>query len=192
VNGGISAARAALAEEHARRARGEASAADPRLTFQKAHDAWWRTHGQRLKPKTRQTYRSALDQHLLPRWGRSRLSAITAAEVAAFIADQERAGFKGWSVRGQLTALSGVFKFASRHMGYPGTNPVSLLDRLERPKHDERPKRVLTPAELDRLLAAVDEPYPPVRARGRNRCPARGSAGAHLGGPEHRRGHPAI
>ena len=70
-----------------------------------------------------------------------------------------RPGFKGWSVRGQLTALSGIFKFASRHLGYPGTNPVSLLDRLERPKHDERPKRILTPAELDRMLAAVPDAY---------------------------------
>ena len=42
VEGGIKAARAALAEAHAARARGERVAADPRLRFSDAADAWWR------------------------------------------------------------------------------------------------------------------------------------------------------
>jgi hypothetical protein len=41
VDGGITAARAQLATEHAKRARGERVAADPRLRFNDAADAWW-------------------------------------------------------------------------------------------------------------------------------------------------------
>ncbi|MHB1570673.1 MAG: tyrosine-type recombinase/integrase, partial [Solirubrobacteraceae bacterium] len=88
------------------------------------------------------------------------LSDITPTDVAAFVTAQQRAGYKGWTVKGHLAALSGVFKYAGRHLGFAGTNPVALLDRVERPKlDDERPKRVLGRDELDRLIAAVDEPY---------------------------------
>ena len=88
------------------------------------------------------------------------MADITPADVAAFIADQQRAGLKGWTIKGQLTVLSSIFTYAARHLGLVGVNPVSLLDRVERPSSDdERPKRVLSPDELRRLLDAVDEPY---------------------------------
>jgi hypothetical protein len=46
-----------------------------------------------------------------------------------------------------------VFKYATRHLGFVGTNPVALLDRVERPSiEDELPTRILTPDELRRLL----------------------------------------
>ncbi|MGZ6638200.1 MAG: tyrosine-type recombinase/integrase, partial [Solirubrobacteraceae bacterium] len=49
---------------------------------------------------------------------------------------------------------------ATSTTGYVGTSPLTLLDRVERPSSDdERPKRVLTAAELRRLLEAVDENY---------------------------------
>ena len=37
----------------------------------------------------------------------------------------------------------------------PGSNPVDLLTRGERPKSDKREKRTLNPEELRRLSAAV-------------------------------------
>jgi hypothetical protein len=40
---------------------------------------------------------------------------------------------RGSPQKGQLTVLSAVFKYAGRHLGYTGTNPVTLLDRVERP-----------------------------------------------------------
>jgi len=80
--------------------------------------------------------------------------------VAEFVTAQKRAGFKGWTVKGQLTVLSSIYQYAARHLGFAGVNPVSVLDRVERPSlDDERDKRVLTAQELQRLVAAVDEPY---------------------------------
>jgi len=76
------------------------------------------------------------------------------------VAAQQRAGYKGWTIKGHLTTLSGIFKYAGRHLGFTGTNPVSLLDKIERPSlEDERPKRTLSADELRRLIAAVDGPY---------------------------------
>jgi len=55
---------------------------------------------------------------------------------------------------------SSVFTYAARHLGHAGTNPVSLLDRVERPSSDdEKPKRILTGEELAHLLGALDDGY---------------------------------
>ncbi len=159
VEGGILAARRALAKAHASRARGERVAADPRLRFSDAAESWWKARVANMRPTTQATYQSAL-KHLHERFGRSRLSDITPGDVAAFVADQQRRGYKGWSIKGHLATLSGVFKYAGRHLGFTGINPVSLLDKIERPGlEDERPKRTLSADELRRLIAAIDEPY---------------------------------
>lgn len=159
VEGGIKAARRALADAHSARARGERVAADPRLKFEDAAAAWWEARAVRLRPTTQAVYKSCL-AHLSERFGRARLSDIQPADVARFVADQQATGLKGWTIKGQLTVLSAVFKYAARHLGFVGASPVTLLDRVERPSvEDERPKRVLSPDELRRLLSAVDEPY---------------------------------
>jgi integrase len=159
AEGGIKAARAALADAHSARARGERVATDPRLRFDDAAEAWWDARVTRLRPATQCAYGAGL-AHLRDRFGRARMADITPADVAGFIAAQQRAGLKGWTIKGQLTVLSSIFTFAARHLGLVGVNPVSLLDRVERPNSDdERPKRVLSPDELRRLLDAVDERY---------------------------------
>lgn len=162
VDGGITAARNALSTAHAARARGERVAADPRLTFEDAAQAWWDARATRLRPTTQATYASCRKQ-LQARFGRVRLADIQPSDVAAFVAAQQAAGFKGWTIRGQLTVLSAIYKHAGRHMGFVGTSPVTLLDRIERPSiEDERPKRVLSQDELQRLIANVDERYRPI------------------------------
>jgi integrase len=159
VQGGIKAARAALAEAHTARARGERVATDPRLRFEDAAGAWWQSEASRLRPATRATYESAL-KHVLEQFGRTRLTDVTPGDVAAFIAAQERRGYKGWTIKGHLTVVSSVFRYAGRHLGFAGGNPLALLERSERPSiEDQRPKRVLNPDELQRLIKAVDEPY---------------------------------
>lgn len=156
---GITAARAALSEALADRARGVQVAADPRLRFSDAAQAWWDARVVRLRESTQQGYAASLAHLKRPEFfGRSRLSEITASDVARYVARQQAAGLKGWTLRSHLSVLSAVFSFAARHLGYAGANPVSLLDRVERPSsEDERPKRILSGDELARLLAAVPD-----------------------------------
>jgi integrase len=64
------------------------------------------------------------------------------------------------TIKGHLTVLSSVFTYAARHLAYVGANPVTLLDRVERPSSDdEKPKRILNAEELGRLLREVEAPY---------------------------------
>jgi integrase len=158
VEGGITAAQSALNLEHAARNR-HAPTSDPRLKFGTAADQWWEARAKNQRPATQSAYSAGL-KHLRREFGNKRLTDITPAAVAAFVDRQRRHGLKGWTIKGQLTVLSSVYKYASRHLGYTGTSPVTLLDRVERPNtEDERDKRILTPDELARLIAALDEHY---------------------------------
>lgn len=162
VDGGITAARAARAVELGRRAKGERIAADPRLRFNDAADAWWNARAVKLRPTTQSAYKASL-KHLREAFGRRRMSDITPADVAAYVSAQQAAGQKGWTIKGQLAVLGAIFVYSSRHLGFVGSSPVAALDRVERPStSDEKPKRILTDAELARLLAAVDEYYRPL------------------------------
>lgn len=163
VEGGVKAARAKLAEEHAKRARGERVAADPRLRFNDAADKWWESRvAERLRPTTQTTYAAAL-KHLRAQFGARRLTEIQPSDVAAYVTMQQRNGKKGWTVKGHLSVLSAVFTYSSRHLGFPGANPVTLLDRTERPStSDMRRHRILSKAELFQLLDAVPERQRPI------------------------------
>ena len=161
VHGGIRAARAALATVHAARARGERVAADPRLKFSDAAQAWWDARVVKLRPATQNAYGAGLAHLKRPEhFGRSRMTDISPQQVADYVSAQQDAGLKGWTIKGHLTVLSSVYSYSARHLGLVGTNPVSLLDRVERPSSDdEKPKRILSADELARLLASVDESY---------------------------------
>ncbi|HUR86869.1 MAG TPA: site-specific integrase [Solirubrobacteraceae bacterium] len=162
VDGGITAARAARSVELARRAKGEKIAADPRLKFDAAADAWWDARAVKLRTTTQSAYKASLT-HLRQTFGSRRLSDITPADVAAYVSAKQGEGLKGWTIKGQLSVLSAVFVYSARHLGLIGINPVAVLDRVERPStDDEKAKRILTDAELSRLLAAVDDYYRPL------------------------------
>lgn len=102
--------------------------------------------------------------HLLPRFGRRRLDSVDVDDVARLVEELQRAGRKAWTIRGNLTVAGRVFDFARRRLGWAGQNPVRLLDRSERPRSDQRERRVLSGEELERLIAAADDRYRPIFA----------------------------
>lgn len=158
VEGGIMAARAALAEAHTARAHRE-RVGDPHLRFDDAVEAWWNARVVRLRPATQSAYRAAL-KHLRTRFAGKRLADVQPADVAAFITSRQSEGAKGWTIKGDLTVLSGIFRHASRHLGFVGASPVAVLDRVERPStDDQKPTRVLSAEQLQRLIDAVDDYY---------------------------------
>jgi integrase len=159
VEGGIAVARKQLTAAKAKRDRGDRVAANPRLTFNAAADAWLDARVARLRPNTERTYRTHL-KHRRERLGRAKLAAITPADIAGYVAEMERAGIPARTQHGRLAVLSGVFTYAGRHLGHAGGNPCSLLDRVERPSvNHQRQHRVLTAAELDAMLEHADDQH---------------------------------
>ncbi|MEN3282084.1 MAG: hypothetical protein V7607_3224 [Solirubrobacteraceae bacterium] len=153
---GIMAARTALATEIGKRATGESVAADPRLTFGRAADRWFDEHvTANLRPASRSAARSSL-KHLRAAFGSRRLSAIEPADVARYVRERRAAGLAENTIRGHVNALSGIYRFAKRHLGYPGGNPVAVLDARERPSTEpEIETHALTSDEVARLLGAT-------------------------------------
>ena len=154
VDGGVIAARKQLTAARHARDRGDRATVS-RLRFNDAADAWLVARVARLRPTTRSVYGAHL-KHLRERYGNRRLTTITATEIASYIAELERDGAAGWTARGRMTVLSGIFAYATRHLGHGGPNPVAMLDRVERPSvHDERQHRILTDDETAALLAGA-------------------------------------
>ncbi|MGH3016452.1 MAG: tyrosine-type recombinase/integrase, partial [Gaiellaceae bacterium] len=153
VHGSLDDAEARRAELRLRRRRGERI--EPiRQTFAEYAREW--LERQDVRPRTREIYSWALEQHLIPRLGRRRLDQISCEDVAALIAAMRRQGLKGWTITSALRPLSIILAQAARR-GAIAVNPCSQLERGERPRHDDqRPKRILTLEEMQALLAGAD------------------------------------
>lgn len=156
VHGGLKDAEAALEETRRRLRRGE-RVAPTRATFAEVAETWIAGQSQ-LRPTTRDRCRWALDLHLLPRFGRLRVAEVTTDHVAALIADMREAGYRAWTIRGVLTPLGRVLSHAARR-GLIAENPVSRLERGERPPAERQEMRILERGEIADLLEAADDRY---------------------------------
>ena len=153
VHGSLDEAEAKRAELRLRRRRGE-RIQPTRQTFEQYAREW--LDRQDVRPRTREIYGWALEQHLIPRLGRRRLDQITCDDVAALIAAMRRQGLKGWTITSALRPLSIILAQAARRGRIP-VNPFTQLERGERPRHDDqRPKRILSLEEMQALLAHAD------------------------------------
>ncbi len=158
IEGGLKAARVALADVKARQGRGERVGPMRNLTFNLAADRWWAAQAVALRPATQDAYRYGL-AHLRRAFGNRRLDTLDVDDIARYVADKHTAGLRARTIRGHLTVAGRVFEYAQRRLGWAGSNPVRRLDKRERPASDQSERRVLTGDELERLLVAADEPY---------------------------------
>jgi integrase len=153
IHGSLDEAEARRAELRLRRRRGERI--EPcRQTFQQHAEEW--LERQTVRERTLELYRWALNNHLIPYFGRRRLTEITSDDIAAYIAHMHGKSLKGWTITSSLRPLSIILGQAARKGRIPH-NPISQLERGERPRHDdERPKRILTLDEMQALIAATE------------------------------------
>jgi len=141
----------------------------PQLTFAEVAARWLADFEAKVaaaerRDRTLDLYRSQLRRHLLPRFGRRRLTLITADDVVAVMRELQANDLSPWTIKRILGALSCVFTFALRR-GYIATHPFHRLERDERPHPLRSDQRVLTQTELARL-------FTPARA-GIGRCSPR-------------------
>jgi integrase len=159
VEGGIRAAERAKADVLARMGRGEKVAPMRKLTFSTASAAYLKSAESKLRPTTIALYGSAIRNHLNPAWETRKLDSIDVNAVAELIESMQKAGKKAWTIRSVLTVASRTFDHASRRLGWAGNNPVKQLDRSERPRSDQRDRRILDRDELGKLIDAAESPY---------------------------------
>jgi integrase len=142
----------------------------PQLTFAEVAARWLADFEAKVaaaerRDRTLDLYRSQLRRHLLPRFGRRRLTLITADDVVAVMRELQANDLSPWTIKRILGALSCVFTFALRR-GYIATHPFHRLERDERPHPLRSDQRVLTQTELARLFTACPRRYRSLLATG--------------------------
>ncbi len=85
--------------------------------------------------------------------GNRRIQRVSETDIAALVAHLRSAGLAEWSIRAIMTPLSGTLRYAVRRRMIP-TNPMTLLERSERPRQGRKRLRTLSSEEIDRLLAS--------------------------------------
>src|SRR5204863_9661746 len=95
--------------------------------------------------------------HLLPRFGRTQLASIDEDAVAALIAVMTRRGYSPGTIRQVLAPLKGILDRAARTGEIP-ENPMSRLERGERPSVPRERVIVLTSEQIAELVVAADTP----------------------------------
>lgn len=154
------------AELRGKEARGERVVLNDRTTFRDLAETWFESKSARLRTRTRNYYRSALDLVLLPRFGSWRIAAIDADAIVKLTRDLERVGLHAIdparpvrplgrsSIENYLKPLQGVLSLAVRR-GLIGSNPFDQLTADDRPKREERaPAHEWAEEEVRALLAA--------------------------------------
>ena len=109
----ITAARAARDEARAKARGGERDSANRRLKFGEAADRWLADQVAELRPATRASYRSNVENHLRPRWGGRRMDAINVSDAARLVRELRAEGLAEWTI-------SGICRTASRVFSSPG------------------------------------------------------------------------
>ena len=130
----------------------ELSAAVPTLAQYAA--SWLEGLEGLVQPSTVEAYAGRLQRHVLPRLGERRLDEIDVDDILALISALRKQSYSGTTIVATLTPLSRLFNHAVRR-GLIEVNPVSKLDRSERPRVSRQERPVLNPEEIGRLLEAA-------------------------------------
>lgn len=149
--------------------RPEERVAPARERFADVAEAWLEQKRPKLRPRTADYYRTALDLVLLPRFGRMRVARIDADAIAGLVRDLEEEGLHaidpdrpvrplGYSsISNYCKPLQQSLAFAARR-GWIPVSPFAVLTADDRPtRSDEERGRAheWTTAELEALLAAA-------------------------------------
>ena len=109
------------------------------------------------------TTRYLLNHHIIPAFGSKRLQEITTDDIAALIAQMRAKQLAAKTINGALVPIGRILAHALRR-GYITDNPLSRLERHERPRIYKRDQRVLDHQQISALLDASLPRYRPLLA----------------------------
>jgi len=143
------------AELRGKAARGERVVMATKAKFADVAEQWL-ADKRRLRRRTRENYRSSLDNVLIPRFGEMKIAAVTDDHIAKLVHDLEEDGAAPSTINNHLLPLQGTFKFAMRR-GLIGTNPCSLLTSDDRPAPREKAEvHVWSDDEITALIESAE------------------------------------
>lgn len=111
-----------------------------------------------VRPSTLEAYQGRLERHVLPQLGGRRLDEIGIDEILTLISDLRKRGYTDSTIATTFIALSRLFAHAVRREVIE-VNPISKLDRSERPRVGRQERPVLNGEEIGRLLGAAPRRY---------------------------------
>lgn len=124
-----------------------------RQTFAVIAERWFETQA-RWTETTRARNRSVLDTHVVPQWGRRRVSSIDSEELQRWVNDLSVTGLAPNTVRKVASVASGVFTYAVKPAKALGVSP--MVD-VKLPAQTQARRRYLSAAQVERLAAAARE-----------------------------------
>lgn len=139
--------------------KGKRIEGDPRLKFGTAAETWLNEQVVDLRPRTRVSYEGAVRNHLEDRWSRRRMDSFDVRDCTRLIRELRSEGLGEWSIANVLKCARRIFRYAQRHLGWSGMNPIDALESSERPKLSASPRRRLfNGTELEETAAAATDP----------------------------------
>jgi integrase len=120
--------------------------------------AWLESIEGLVRPRTLEDYTGRLERHVLPRLGERRLDEIGIDDILALIGDLRGRGYSDSTISTVFIPFSRLFAHAVRR-GVIEVNPISKLDRNERPRLVSQERPVLNRDEIGRLLEAAPARY---------------------------------
>lgn len=111
----------------------------------------WLAGKARIEPSTRAGYRSVLDVHVLPKWGRAALADIRHEDIQSWVTDLEESGHKPRTVIKAHGVLSQVLRYAvkARRLSWNAAKDIEL------PRVTPRETRYLTMGQLSSFADAA-------------------------------------
>lgn len=123
-----------------------------RQTFHRYVEGVWLPH-HAMAPTTRQGYAYIIGKHLLPEFGRMRMTEILPTDIRVFLGTLLADGVTAATVQRCKTVLGAIFTTALAD-GVVFLHPVRCV---KGPAVGRTPVRILTPGEFDRLLAVLPD-----------------------------------
>jgi len=115
------------------------------ISFEQFATNQWETYiTQNLKPSTRASHRSNVKRHLLPSFGKLRLSDISALQIMEFLREKSAAGLKPKSLLNLYVLLQKMLNLAVA-LELLNPNPIK---RVPKPRVERGEKPSLSPAQV--------------------------------------------
>jgi integrase len=127
-----------------------------RMTVEDLANDYLKTQTGHLKDSTLLTYDNSLKWWVIPKIGKQRISQVDVNTIADLVAEL-REELTAGTIRTCITPMSRMFSYAVRR-GWVNSNPVTALDRQERPQGASRRMRILSSDEI-KLLLSVKSKY---------------------------------